>query len=135
MQASTNTNNFKGLLVWQQSMQLAESVYALCKMLPKDEIVVLSSQLRRAAISIPSNIAEWSGRGHRKEFIQHLRIAYGSLCELETQIILVQRLKLVSWDWRSLDEQISSISRLLKAFIRSIQPAKPTKPTQPSKPL
>ena len=135
MQSVTNTSNFKGLLVWQQSMQLAESIYALCRILPKEEMMVLSSQLRRAAISIPSNIAEGSGRGHRKEFIQHLRIAYGSLCELETQTILVQRLKLIEWNWHNLDEQIASISRLLKALIRSIQTTKPAKLAQPTKPL
>ena len=118
---SVNTTNFKGLLVWQQAMDLVEIVYILCKKLPKEEMFGLSSQLRRASVSIPSNIAEGSGRGSRKEFIQHLRIAYGSLCEVETQVLLIQKLKLAEADWNSLTKQQASIGRLLKALINSLK--------------
>ena len=112
----TNTANFKGLLVWQQSMDLVETVYAICRKLPKEELFGLSNQLRRAVVSVPSNIAEGSGRGARKEFIQHLRIAYGSLCEVETQVLLIARLKLVEWNWNDLEKQPASVSRLLKSL-------------------
>jgi len=112
----TNTANFKGLLVWQQSMDLVETVYAICRKLPKEELFGLSNQLRRAVVSVPSNIAEGSGRGSRKEFIQHLRIAYGSLCEVETQVLLIARLKLVEWNWNDLEKQQASVSRLLKSL-------------------
>ena len=122
---SVNSSNYKGLLVCQQSMQLVEMVYGICRTLPKEELFALSSQLRRAVTSIPSNIAEGSGRGHRKEFIQHLRIAYGSLCEVETQILIVERLQLATYDWPDLGEKIASVGRLLKALIRSLQTAQP----------
>ena len=117
----TNTTNFKGLLVWQQAMDLVEMIYNLCRQLQKDELFALSSQLRRAAVSIASNIAEGSGRGSRKEFIQHLRIAYGSLCEIETQVLLVKRLRLTEWDWDSLVKQQASVGRLLKSLINSLK--------------
>ena len=117
--------HYKELLVWQQSIQLVEMVYGICKMLPKDEMFALSSQLRRAAVSVASNIAEGSGRGTAKEFIQHLRIAYGSLCEVETQLIIVRRLNLAQWDWLSVEAQTASIARLTRALIRSLQPVKP----------
>jgi four helix bundle protein len=115
-----NTTSFKGLLVWQQAIDLVETVYGLCRKLPKDELFGLSNQLRRAVVSIPSNIAEGSGRASRKEFTQHLRIAYGSLCEVETQVIIIRRLKLAHTDWESLAKQQSSVGRLLKSLIRSL---------------
>ncbi len=104
-------------------MELAENIYALCRKLPKDELFGIGSQLRRAAVSIPSNIAEGSGRGSRKEFIQHLRIAYGSLCETETQLLIVERVKLTIYDFEGLHTQLASVSRLLKALMRSLAPS------------
>ena len=120
-----DTRSFKGLLVWQQAMDLAEAVYQLCRQLPKEEKFVLSDQLRRAAVSVPSNIAEGSGRQSRREFSQYLRIAYGSLCEVETQLLLVQRLAFTtSANWSDLFKQVSSVGRLLKSLIRSLLPLK-----------
>jgi len=114
------SGGYKELLVWQQAMQLVEMIYALCKSLPKDEAFVLSSQLRRAAISIPSNLAEGSGRRSRNEFVQHIRIAYGSLCEVETQVLMVERLKLGEAEWNVLYKHIASVGRLLKALSASL---------------
>ena len=112
---------FKNLLVWQQAIELTDLVYDLCRDLPKEELYGLGLQLRRCAGSIPANIAEGSGRGSKKEFIQFLRIAYGSLCELETHIIIAQRQKLASCDWKALEQQLSSVSRLLKLLIQSLK--------------
>lgn len=80
--------DFKDLIVWQKAMELTVEIYALAKRLPKEELYALSSQMRRAAISIPSNIAEGQARNSTKEFVQFLAIAKGSKAELETQLLL-----------------------------------------------
>lgn len=80
--------DFKDLIVWQKAMELVAEVYRLVKKLPKEELYALSDQIRRSAISIPSNIAEGQGRNSTKEFIQFLAIAKGSKSELETQLLL-----------------------------------------------
>ena len=84
---------FKDLVVWQKSFQLTREVYKTTEAFPKNEIYGLSQQMRRAAVSIPSNISEGYGRRHNKEYIQFLSISYGSLCELETQYLLAVDLK------------------------------------------
>ena len=84
--------SYKELIVWQKSMKLAEKVYLLVKALPREETYALSDQIRRAAVSIPSNIAEGHARQSQKEFLQLLCIARGSRAELETQLLLAQRL-------------------------------------------
>ncbi len=89
---TTSTKSFKDLIVWQKAMTLTKEVYSLCKKLPKDELFALSSQMRRSAVSIPSNIAEGYGRRNKKEYLQFLGVAYGSACELETQLILCKEL-------------------------------------------
>ena len=78
---------YRDLEVWQVGMDLMVEVYRLTKTLPKEELYALSSQLKRASLSIPSNIAEGWGRKHRKEYLHHLSFAYGSLMEVETQKI------------------------------------------------
>lgn len=82
------TKSFKDLIVWQKSYLLVKEIYEITKDLPKEELYGLSQQLRRCAISIPSNIAEGYGRQYQKEYKQFLSMAYGSLCELETQYLL-----------------------------------------------
>lgn len=82
----------KELTVWQKSMDLAEVIYKITTQLPKSEIYGLSSQMQRAAVSIPSNIAEGAKRGHKMEYIQFLSIANGSAAELETQLLLAKKL-------------------------------------------
>ncbi len=81
-------NSYRELIVWQKSMQLVKAVYALLEMLPKKELYALDAQMRRAVISIPSNIAEGQGRSTVKDFIHFLSIARGSKYELETQILI-----------------------------------------------
>lgn len=83
---------YRDLKAWQAAMQIAEDVYRLSEDLPKHELFSLTSQLRRAAVSIPSNIAEGHGRNSAKEFNHFLGIALGSLSELETQLLLAVRL-------------------------------------------
>ena len=83
---------FRDLIVWQKSLILVELVYELCRTLPDDEKFGLCSQMKRSAISIPSNIAEGYRRNNRKEYKQFCGIALGSSAELETQLILTQRL-------------------------------------------
>jgi four helix bundle protein len=84
--------SFKDLKVWQKSIELASDVYTVVRTLPKSEQFGLTSQLGRAVVSIPSNIAEGSKRGGKKEFLQFLRIANGSAAEVETQLILISKL-------------------------------------------
>jgi len=88
-------NSYKDLIVWQKSIDLVVEIYRLTDLFPKSEIYGLTNQMRRSAVSIPSNIAEGYNRKHRQEYIQFIRIAFGSGAELETQIIIVKRLELV----------------------------------------
>ncbi|MGE5110887.1 MAG: four helix bundle protein [Acidobacteriaceae bacterium] len=84
--------DYRNLLVWRKAMLLTETVYRATETFPRSELYGLTSQLRRAAVSIPSNIAEGQGRGYDGQFVQFLRNARGSLLELETQVILSTRL-------------------------------------------
>ena len=77
---------YKNLEAWKHSMQLVKEIYILTKMFPKEEMYALSSQIKRAAVSVPSNIAEGCGRNYKKDTIQFLHIARGSLYETETQV-------------------------------------------------
>ena len=82
------TQSFKDLIVWQKAYRLVLEIYKMTKDFPKFEIYGLAQQMRRAAVSIPSNIAEGYGRKHKAEYRQFLSVAYGSLSELETQYLL-----------------------------------------------
>src|SRR5690554_3490364 len=87
--------SYRDLLVWQKAMDLMVEVYALSKAFPPDERWGLTAQIRRAAVSVPSNIAEGYGRQHRGEYVHHLFIANGSLKETETQLIAAGRLNYI----------------------------------------
>jgi len=100
--------NYEELIVWQRAMEAAESVYFLVKKLPKDEVFSLSYQMRRAAVSIPSNIAEGQARNSTKEFLQFLAIAKGSRAELETQLLLCVKVGYLT------NEDISEVMNLLQ---------------------
>ena len=80
--------NYQELIVWQKAMEAAAEIYKVAKKLPKEELYVLSAQMRRAAVSIPSNIAEGQARNSNKEFVRFLSVAQGSKSELETQLLL-----------------------------------------------
>lgn len=83
---------YSDLVAWQKAMDLVQTIYKATGQSPKEEVYGLTSQIRRAAVSVPSNIAEGQGRKSTKEFMHHLSIAYGSLMEVETQILIAQRL-------------------------------------------
>ena len=90
--------NYSELFAWQKAMDLVEATYEATTQFPKEETYGLKSQLRRASVSIPSNIAEGQGRSSTKEFLHHLSIAYGSLREIETQILIAGRLQYLPGD-------------------------------------
>jgi len=114
-------NDYRDLDVWNEAMTLCESIYDVTKAFPREEMFGLSSQMRRAAVSIPSNIAEGYGREQTKSFIQYLRIAQGSLKELETQIILSKRMRFLKEEPSGqLLEATTKIGKMLRAFIRSL---------------
>jgi len=113
--------HYKDLAAWQKAMDLVELVYLGTEHFPKHELYGLASQMRRAAVSVPSNIAEGQARFSRRDFRHFLRTARGSLAELETQVLLARRLKYV--DQTSAETMLSSIdevSRSLSGLISSI---------------
>ena len=112
--------SYRDLLVWQKSILLVKEVYQLTALFPADEKFGLTSQIRRAVISIPSNIAEGWGRMSRKNYIQFLRISRGSLFELETQIIISKELKFYS-DCENIENLIIEISKMLNSLIKKLE--------------
>ncbi len=109
----------KDLEVWKRSLDLVEKVYLMTRSFPKEEVYGLTLQMRRAAVSVPSNIAEGAARGSKKEFIQFLYIALGSLEELETQFVLACRLGFTSD--RSLSYTIDEIRKMLLGLLRFLK--------------
>jgi four helix bundle protein len=113
--------SYKELVVWQKAYGLCLDVYRATRRFPKDELYGLTSQLRRAAASVPSNIAEGYGRHSTADYIRSLRIAYASLCEVETQLLLARDLSYLSGsDHAKLSDSLGDVERLLQALIRSL---------------
>jgi four helix bundle protein len=113
--------SFRELVVWQKAMQLTVHVYELTKTFPREELYGLTSQMRRAAVSLPSNIAEGHGRLNSREFRQFLGIARASNCELQTQLELARRLDYGSSNRIEESEKLShEVGRMLYAFLESI---------------
>lgn len=113
-------DSFKDLIVWQKSMMLVKDIYKLTSELPKEETYGLKSQMRRCAVSIPSNIAEGSRRGSRKDFAQFLRISMGSASELETQILLSKDLY-SEVDYGKTEAQLIEIQKMLMVLIKRLK--------------
>ena len=114
--------SYRDLKVWQTGMDLAEECYLVTRNFPKEELYGLISQIRRASASIPANVAEGHGRKTRKEYIQFLYIAQGSLKELETHLLLSKRVKLGEEKViDSLLNRCESLGRLLSALIRALE--------------
>ena len=112
----------KDLIVWQKSMELTRIIYTLTKRFPQGEIFGLTNQIRRAVVSIPSNIAEGFGRNSDKQFIHFLKIAKGSAAELETQLLISRDLSyLPAKDAKSTLALYDEIARMLGALIRNIE--------------
>jgi four helix bundle protein len=113
--------NYQELIVWQKAMDLVEEVYTVSRNFPREEIYGLTSQLRRAAISIPSNVAEGQGRRTIPDFLRHLSIAYGSLRELETQILIATRLGyLAQGKCYDVMNMAAEVGRLLNGLMSSL---------------
>jgi four helix bundle protein len=108
------------LRAWQEAVALVTEVYKLTAAFPRDEVYALTSQMRRSAISVPSNIAEGAARTTDKEFLQFLSIARGSLSELETQIIIARNLGYLGAD-QQVSGKIDALFGLLGGLIKSIQ--------------
>lgn len=112
--------SYKDLDVWKKSIELVKEVYILVKYLPKEETYALSDQMRQSAVSIPSNIAEGSGRNGTKEYLQFLYIALGSLCELETQIIVAKEIGYIN-TIEKLEDNMTIIKKMINSMITSLK--------------
>jgi len=112
-------HNFRELIIWQESMKLVKKIYECSSKLPSDERFGLISQVNRCSISIPSNIAEGSGRSTEKEFVRFLEIAISSSYELETQIILIS--DLYDFDNKNLLEDLRILQNKIGAFKRKLK--------------
>lgn len=114
--------SYENLIVWQKAINLVEAIYALVGKFPKEEQFGLTSQMKRAALSIPSNIAEGSRRGSKKDFRHFLLNAYGSGAELETQIKIAQRLSfMVAREAEVPSDLLREIMKMLNVLIRNLQ--------------
>lgn len=115
-------HNFEKLLFWQKSIALAKNIYIICQEISSDEKYGIISQIKRCAVSIPSNIAEGSGRNSSKEFNHFLAIALGSAFELQTQLILVKELNLLREEKVStLLNEVSEIQRMIYSFKNNLK--------------
>jgi four helix bundle protein len=113
--------NYQDLIVWQKAMDLVEHVYATSRSFPREEIYGLTSQLRRAAVSIPSNIAEGQGRRTTADFVRHLSISYGSLREVETQTLIALRLRYLTTEkCQDILNMAGEVGRLLNGLMSSL---------------
>lgn len=114
---------YRDLVVWQKAMGLAEATYRLTRSFPSEEKFGLTSQARRAAVSVPANIAEGYGRGTRPAYANFVRIAQGSLKELETHLLLAERVGLcASPDIHGLLADADEIGRMLRGLINKLSP-------------
>ena len=115
-------SSYRRLDVWQKAMDLVVACYNASKKFPREERYGLTSQLQRAAISVPANISEGQGREHRKEFLHHLSVAHGSLAELETHLQIAERLGyLSSDDVQSLLSRSEEIGKMINGLRKSLR--------------
>ena len=119
---ATLIHSFRDLVVWQKGMDLVTEIYRLSKKFPKDEVFGLTSQIRRAAVSIPSNIAEGRGKSSKGEFQQFLHHSMGSLAEVETQVIIAQNLGyLNAAETEPVIKILAEVGRLLNGLLTSLK--------------
>jgi len=117
-----NLKSYRDLELWQKSMDLVVECYQITKKFPKAEIYGLTSQLQRAAVSIPANIAEGRERQYTKEFLQHLSIAYGFLAELETHLQIAQRLNYLDMNHlKQMLDKTAEVGRMLNGLRKSLE--------------
>jgi four helix bundle protein len=133
--ARARLRSYRDLIVWQVGMDLVAESYRLCGRLPRNEIFGLSAQIRRAAVGIPSNIAEGYGRIHRGDYVRFLSIANGSLKELETEVLIAERLGYVTGDQVAGALGLAErVGRLLAALIRRLSTPQTPHPTPANPP-
>lgn len=126
MEGGDKIKSYRDLLVWQKGMDLVTEVYRITRKLPAHEAYGLAAQMQRAAVSIPSNIAEGFGRQHRREYLQHLAFANGSLKEVETQALITVRLGyLKDADIQVLLKLADELGRMLNGLMRKLRAARP----------
>jgi len=112
----------KSLEVWKKAIDLTVDIYKLTETFPRTEVYGLTSQMRRAAVSVASNIAEGAGRQTKREFINYLHMAQGSLSELDTQLVIASRLEYLSLDiYKGIEDRIETISKMLTGLIKSLK--------------
>ncbi len=117
------SESYRDLIAWRKAKDLAPDVYACTREFPKTEIYGLTAQMRRAAVSVPSNIAEGKGRYSQREFLQFLHLARGSLLELETQFEIAQELGYVdSFTFKGISAKTAELGRILNGLIHRFQP-------------
>ena len=116
-------HGYKDLIVWQRAIELVVAVYALTESFSKEEVYGLTSQMRRAAVSVASNIAEGRMRGTKKDFTNFLRIAFGSGAELETQVVVAKLLpKTKGSQYASVDSLLEEVMKMLNVMLKKLNP-------------
>jgi four helix bundle protein len=114
--------SYKDLVVWQRSIELVKQIYFITGSMPDAEKFGLTSQIRRAAISVSSNIAEGWGLSVTGNYLHHLKISFGSLCEVETQLIIIEELNLIDKnELKNVKETLLETSKMLKGLIISLE--------------
>jgi four helix bundle protein len=114
--------DYKSLKVWQKAHQIVINIYKITKLFPKEELFCLVSQIRRAAISIPANIAEGAGRGSRIDFNRFLQISFRSISELEYELMLSNELGYINKDsYKKIEASIEEVKKMLSGLIKSIK--------------
>ena len=114
-------NSYRDLVAWQQAIELAVAVYDHTKQWPKEELYGLTSQVRRAAVSVAANIAEGYGRDNLGSYVQFLRIAQGSLKEVETHVLIAERVGILNAiNAQSVLQQTETVGKILRALIRKL---------------
>lgn len=114
--------DFRELIVWQDSHKLTLEIYKITKLFPKEELFILTGQMRRSSSSIPTNIAEGCGRGTNKEFAQFLQFAMGSAYEIDYQLILAKDLNYIkSQEYLELSEEVDKIKRKLASLLKKVR--------------
>ncbi len=112
----------KDLMVWQKSIEFVSEIYKITQKFPSSEIYGLTNQIRRSAVSIPSNIAEGAARSHSKELVQFLYISLGSASELDTQLLISKNLGFIKQEeFEQLNTELNSISKMLVKLIKSVK--------------
>lgn len=121
-------SSYKDLIAWQKGMELVSAIYDATDGFPSHKQFGLVSQLRRAAVSVPSNIAEGKAHFSNRDFVRFLRLARGSLAEIETQVLIAQRRKYVSTETTNeLTQKVDELGRILSGLINSLNKAEQTR--------